>query len=58
MPPNRRPRRPLVLAAAVTAMALSLVVLLEPGLPVRIGLVLDIGLILCILVMLVASRRR
>ncbi len=39
-------------------MALSLVVLLEPGLPVRIGLVLDIGLILCILVMLVASRRR
>lgn len=58
LPPNRRPRRPLVLVAAVAGMALSLVVLLSPGLPMRTGLILDIGLVVCILVMLVASRHR
>lgn len=58
LPPNRRPRRPLVLAAAVIGMALSLVVLLAPGLSMRTSLALDIGLVVCILVMLLASRRR
>ena len=58
MPPNRRPRSPLLLAAAVVGMALSLVVLLAPGLSMRTSVILDIALVVCILVMLIASRRR
>ncbi len=57
LPPNRRPRSPLLLGAAVTGMALSLVVLLAPGLSTRTSVILDIALVGCILVMLLASRR-
>jgi hypothetical protein len=58
LPPHRRPRGPLGLVLAVVAMAVSLVLLAAPQLPLRVGLGLDAVCLLCILALIAVTRRR
>ena len=58
MSPKRRPGRPLALAAGFVAMALALLLLLLPNLPMRWGLTLDGVMIASLVVMFVATRWR
>ncbi len=58
MSPKGRPGRPLALAAGFVAMALAVLLLLLPNLPMRWGLTLDGVMIASLAVMFVATRWR
>lgn len=58
MPPERRPGRQVALVAAFAAMALALVLLLDPQLSRKAAGPLDILMVACVLVALIASRWR
>ncbi len=57
-PPERRPGRRIALVAALIAMGLSLLLLVQPVYPSGAQVPLEVCVLLCLLVALVAGRRR